>query len=229
MSGWIKLHRQFLEWEWFEDANTMKVFLYILLKANHKDGNWKGVELKRGQMIFGRKKASEKCRISEQSVRTSITRLKSTKEITIKTTNRYSLITVLNYENYQGDNQQINQQTNILSTNNQPAINHKQECKKEKKEKEKYSEEFDKFYKNYKGTKRKMETEFLDFQKHPDFTEVLPELLPSLKREEQYRATSAETGTFMPPRKELRNWLALRAWESIFASPESNQNEVPIF
>ena len=35
--GWIKLHRQFLEWEWYDEPNCTRVFLHCLLKANHKD------------------------------------------------------------------------------------------------------------------------------------------------------------------------------------------------
>ena len=37
MSGWIKIHRQILEWEWYSDTNTFRVFLHLLLKANHKE------------------------------------------------------------------------------------------------------------------------------------------------------------------------------------------------
>ena len=98
--GWIKLHRKFLEWEWFELSEMVKLFVYFLLKANHKSNNWKGIKVERGQLITGRKKLSKELRMSEQKVRTCIERLKSTNEITMQSTNKYSIITVCNYDNY---------------------------------------------------------------------------------------------------------------------------------
>ena len=40
--GWIKLHRKFKEWEWYQDENTKSVFIHLLLDANHKDKKWRG-------------------------------------------------------------------------------------------------------------------------------------------------------------------------------------------
>lgn len=52
MSGnYIKLYRSFLEWEWWHDANTSRVFLYILLMANWTDKKWKGTIIKRGSFV----------------------------------------------------------------------------------------------------------------------------------------------------------------------------------
>ena len=116
------------------------LFLHLLLNANHEDGSWEGIIIKRGQLVIGRKKISSDTGISEQSVRTCIDRLKSTNEITIKSTNKYSIITIINYESYQktsGEiNQIINQDFNQQSTNNQPTTNHKQEEEEDKEGKE---------------------------------------------------------------------------------------------
>ena len=54
MRGWIKLHRQILEWEWFSDINTFRLFLYIILKANHKEKKYRGMDLKVGTIITSR-------------------------------------------------------------------------------------------------------------------------------------------------------------------------------
>lgn len=134
--GWIKLHRKILEWEWFKDSNTLMVFIYLLCHAQWHDSRFMGHEVKAGQLVTGRKKIAEDLKISEQSVRTSLNHLKSTNEITIKSTNKFSLITIENWAVYQGDddeaNQQINQQANQQLTNNQPTTNHIQEYKKER-------------------------------------------------------------------------------------------------
>jgi hypothetical protein len=113
--GWISLHRRFLDWEWYDDNNTMKLFIHLLLKANHKKKNWKGITIIKGQVLTGRKQLSFETKLSEQQIRTSLNKLKSTNEITIKTTNLYSLVSITNWNKYQGNNQPI--------TNEQPTSN----------------------------------------------------------------------------------------------------------
>lgn len=126
--GFVKIHRSILNWQWFSKKNMVQFWLYLLLKANHKDGYIRGIEVKKGQLLTGRKKISEETGLSEQEVKTCLKCLKSTNEITIKTTNKYSLITIMNWDKYQccGDdsNQQNNQQTNQQTTINQPTSNH---------------------------------------------------------------------------------------------------------
>ena len=126
-NGWIKLHRKFLSWEWYQDANTARLFIHLLIKSNHKDKKWKGHLIRKGQVLTGRKMLAKELDISEQNVRTSIRRLISTNEITIKPTNQFSIITICNYENYQSgeieSNQQTNQPANQRLTSNQPATN----------------------------------------------------------------------------------------------------------
>ena len=117
--GYIKINRRLTSWEWYQDANTARVFIHCLIMANWKDGRFRGAEVPRGSFVTGRKKLAEELKMSEQSVRTALNHLKSTNEITIKTTPKYSIITVVKYNEYQSDNRQINQQL----TNNQPTTN----------------------------------------------------------------------------------------------------------
>lgn len=136
MEGWIKLHRKTLTWEWFRDSQTVHLFIYLLLSANHEDRKWKGITVKRGQLITGRNALSEATGISVRSIRTCLNKLKSTNELTIKTTNKFSIITICNYEEYQkektGNDQQNDQLTDQQLTSNRPASDHKQELKKVK-------------------------------------------------------------------------------------------------
>ena len=129
--GYIKISRSMAKWEWYKDMNTKAVFLHLLIMANWKDGRYRGDVIPRGSLVTGRKKLAEELGISEQSVRTSLNQLKSTNEITIKSSLKYSVITINNYEKYQGINQVPNQQL----TNNQPTTNHNRrnkECKEGK-------------------------------------------------------------------------------------------------
>ncbi len=119
MSGWIKFHRQFIEWEWFTDVNTCHLFTYLLLKANHRETKWRGHTIMAGQLLTGRAKLAEATGLSQQNVRTSLDKLKSTNELTSKTFNKYSIITITNWYKYQDINQQLTSEL----TNNQPATN----------------------------------------------------------------------------------------------------------
>lgn len=72
MEGFIKLYRQLKEWEWYKDGNTMRVFIHLLLSANHKPGRWKGIEIKRGQVLSGRKSLASELDLTENEIRTAI-------------------------------------------------------------------------------------------------------------------------------------------------------------
>ena len=117
--NWVKLFSKFMKWEWYKDSNTKGVFIHCLISANWKDGRFEGRVIKRGSFVTGRKKLAEELGMSEQQIRTALKHLISTNEITIATTNKYSVITIVNYEMYQ----QVNQQNNQQLTNNQPTTN----------------------------------------------------------------------------------------------------------
>lgn len=104
---WIKLHNKILNWEWYQDYKTKALFIHCLLKANWQDGKYMGINIPRGSFITGRKKLSQELGMSEQEVRTSLKKLEKSQNITIKTTNKYSVISIENYNVYQWNNQQI--------------------------------------------------------------------------------------------------------------------------
>ena len=121
--SYIKLDRKMLGWGWFNKSEMVQVWVYLLLNAQYQDNYDNGVFLKRGDVLFGRKRASRDLGLSEQTIRTCINRLKSTNEITTKSTNKYTIITILKYDDYQGGkNKSTNKTTNKI-TNNQPTIN----------------------------------------------------------------------------------------------------------
>ena len=138
MSGYIKLYRSLLEWDWFQDANTFRIFIYCLLKANRELKKWQGIEIKPGQFITSYEKIATDLNIGVQSVRTSIKKLNLTGELTNKTTSRYSMITVKNWGRYQETNKQTNNQLTInqQTTNNQLTTNKNQENQKNQENKE---------------------------------------------------------------------------------------------
>jgi hypothetical protein len=121
--GYIKQWRKIKEWEWYRTPHMVHFFGHIVREANHKDGRWQGVDVKRGQIICGRKQLALDTGLSEQIVRTCIERLKSTSEITIRATNKFSIITIVKYEDYQPNEKVLTSTSTSELTNNQPTIN----------------------------------------------------------------------------------------------------------
>lgn len=121
MNGFIKIHRCLVNWEWYDDINTKVLWFHILLKANFKPTKWHGIELEAGQLITSYASLAKETRLSTQRVRTSIERLKSTGEITIKTTNKFTLVTVANWEKYQTRDVESAGKTTSTATNSQHA------------------------------------------------------------------------------------------------------------
>jgi allophanate hydrolase subunit 1 len=130
MSGWIKIHRQILEWEWYSDNNTFRVFLHLILKANHKEKRFKGLELKIGTVITSRDILAIETGLSVRQIRTALDKLKSTNEVTIKTSSQGTIIELVNYKKYQLTTSEA---TNERPMNDQQATTNKNE-KNEKNE-----------------------------------------------------------------------------------------------
>lgn len=124
---WITLHRKIVDWQWYNNLKTKSVFIHLLIKANHEDSFYRGVLVKRGQVCTGRKQLARELELTEQEIRTALNHLKQ-QEITIKTTNTYSIITINKYDSYQlspkQSNQQNNQETTSKTTGEQPTDNH---------------------------------------------------------------------------------------------------------
>lgn len=123
-NGFIILDRKMINWGWYQNINTKTLFLHCLFKANWKDGEFQGKKIPRGSFVTSLSKLSEelssnKQKFTLQAIRTSLKHLVSTNELTIKTTNKYTVITVNNYDNYQNLNKYLNNQlTNKQQTTN---------------------------------------------------------------------------------------------------------------
>lgn len=141
--GYIKLHRSIMSWEWYQDSKTKDVFLHLLLNAQWEDSRFQGYEVPKGSLVTSYRKLAKSIGISVQSVRTSLNHLKSTHEITIKSTNKFIIISVENWAKFQCfdevANTQTNRQSNIQLTNNQQTTNNIKEYKEYKEYKKNIS------------------------------------------------------------------------------------------
>lgn len=103
MEGYVKIYRSIMKWEWHDSPNTGWLFVMLLLMASHEDTRYRGQAIRRGQLVTSLQKLSKATGISVRSIRTGLERLKESHEIDTKPTQRYSIITICNYDKYQCD------------------------------------------------------------------------------------------------------------------------------
>ena len=103
--GYIKISRSILDWEWWPDINTSRVFIYILIKANWKDGKFKGKVIPRGSLVASISSIASGTGLTPDEVRTAIKHLIDSNNITKQTTNKYSVFSVVGYDSYQDTSQ----------------------------------------------------------------------------------------------------------------------------
>lgn len=121
--GYIKIWRKTLDSGLLQLPNSLALFVYMLMEATHKPIRYGTVELERGQLVTGRHKLSTELGMSEQSVRTALEHLIKFDFVTSKSTNKYTVYTIVNYNKYQDIDSAPNQQNNQQVTNEQPTSN----------------------------------------------------------------------------------------------------------
>lgn len=138
MKGWVKISRDIINWEWFDVPGMVQLFIYILVKANYTDKEWHDMTIRRGQMVTSVAKICADTGLSTQVVRTCLNRLKSTNTITITATNKYTIVTINRYDDYQAydacDYDDNNEQNNKQITSEQQTNNNQITTTKEKEE-----------------------------------------------------------------------------------------------
>lgn len=126
MTGYIKLDRKILEWEWYTDVNTCKLFLHMMLKANWKDGEYRGVEVPQGAFVSSYTELAQETGLSVKNIRTALKHLENTGEVAVNRQARFSMFTVRNYVSYQTGGRQV-------AVNRQAGGNNQRKEEKENK------------------------------------------------------------------------------------------------
>lgn len=112
MIGWVKLQREFCDWRYYKDTNVKIVFLHLLINCAFSETGAYGYVLSRGQYLTTVKRLSDELNISQQNVRTALKKLQKSETITLKSTNKFTIITLVNYNAYQDYNLDEQQTTN---------------------------------------------------------------------------------------------------------------------
>ena len=131
-AGWVKVHRCMLDWRWFTDGNTLKVWIWILLKANIKPHGFEGITVNRGQLATSYASIASQTKMTYDQARTAISHLRSTGEITVQRMSNFLVISIVNYNSYQCFIPDLNTDTSQSNPNHFPITS--QQSKNEKNE-----------------------------------------------------------------------------------------------
>lgn len=139
----------------------------MLLKANWKDGRFQGTTVPRGSFVSSLQNLSSETGLTIREIRTAISHLKTTGEVTSEGHNKYSVFTVVNYDLYQSSDTQTDTQAtwerhsnDILTT----TIEERKEGKKERREEKKKGTKVPK--EKYFPTDDLLDKAFADFVSH---------------------------------------------------------------
>lgn len=158
------------DWEWYENTNVFRLFYHCLLHTNLEDKRYCGKEIKAGQFVSSITRISAETGLTESQVRTALKKLKDTGYISTKSTNKYTIYTVNEYQNYidcgqvAGTTTAVKNGTKMEQTverkMEQPEEKVKENCEKskencEKSNKKAINECFERLWKKYPSKKGK--------------------------------------------------------------------------
>lgn len=135
-TGYIKIHRSFLSWEWHDKETVVSVFLHCLLLANWEPKKWHGLTIERGSFITSTVKLSDATGLTRQTVSKCLKRLQDTGELLVESNRNYTKITIVNYDKYQSEktpvvnevvngvvNEVVNEVVNFVNTDVNNEVN----------------------------------------------------------------------------------------------------------
>ena len=116
--GFIKLHRDIKDWEWYGDPYMVAFWIHLLISANWTEKNWRGETICRGQMVTSLASLSADTGLSVKQVRTALNRLALREYIVTQGTSKWTKITVCNYDTYQSNSDDCRQTIDKQTTSN---------------------------------------------------------------------------------------------------------------
>ncbi|HGL5764303.1 DnaD domain-containing protein [Staphylococcus aureus] len=130
MTGWISIDRSIQNHWLFKEKRTFSKFeawIYLLMEANHSKakvpiGN-QIVTVERGQRLTSMLTLSDLFNWSRFKVKTFLDLLESDGMLEVKTTSKYTLITIVNYDFYQSEQGRNQHQNDIKPTSKQHQSN----------------------------------------------------------------------------------------------------------
>ena len=118
--GWVKLYYNLKDWPHYGNIGMRLMIIHILLSANYCPRQWEGRTIGRGQFVTSISRLCSEVGLTVMQVRYCLDILEKEGTITQEVTNKYRVITICNYDKYQGnDNGQSNSERNGMQSNKQ--------------------------------------------------------------------------------------------------------------
>lgn len=129
--SYIKLDRDLLYSYSFANPNHLKIWIWLLIKANFKTAyialnvgkGFKTIEVKRGQLIFGRNKAEDELGLNGSLIYRTLQLFEELGQINIEVNSHYSVITICKYDSYQSNSDEVEQAMNNQCSTNEQHVN----------------------------------------------------------------------------------------------------------
>jgi hypothetical protein len=139
-NGWIKLHRKLIENPIFLNAELLQLFIYCIMKANHEEKeiifNGELLKIKRGQFVTGRIALGKEIKQKPTTAYKRLKILENLRICDIQSNNRFSLVTLVNYDLYQSKDLDCDSQSNnSVTTREQQRDNSVTQTRTNKNEK----------------------------------------------------------------------------------------------
>lgn len=133
-TGFFLVYRKLFDHEIGQNPLIVALWVKLISMASYEEKEmfWDGstIQTKRGQIITSVEKLAKWLRVSRSTTKRHLIALQTIRQIDIKTTNKYTVITIQNYDKYQVREQQTIQQTNIKSYNRSPQLKNIKNIKK---------------------------------------------------------------------------------------------------
>lgn len=144
MDGWFKLHRKIKDSSIFSDPEILRLWLLCLIKASYKSRsiimNRDEIKLDPGQFVTGRKSLCKEYndlvvptkKVKETTLWSWVKKLEKWRMIDIKSTNKYSIISIVKWGEYQ---EVLTTERQLIDNGLATELQQNDTNKKEKKEK----------------------------------------------------------------------------------------------
>lgn len=216
-NGFITLNRRLLHWEWYDDAEMVRFWTFLLFKANWQQKQWHGILIPRGSFVSSLAHLSRDSHRSQRAIRTMCQRLKSTGELTSKSTNKYTIYTIVKYEEYQSEEIRLTNKTTSKPSNerhsNDIQTTTTEQYKQRNKENNKHtmgfsSHEYDRFWLEF--PKKRDKAGCLRIWMRKNLDPKIELILSALRKEKESSQWTRDAGQYIP---NPSTWLNQERWE----------------
>ena len=144
--GFVMLYRSIINWQWYLEPNTFRLFIHCLVCANHKEKKWQGITIPAGSFVTSIPKLAKDLNLTKRQIQTALKHLILSCDVLYKPSSRYSIISIKNYDSFQSNVPQgVTQMFRKCSTDVPPMYTTNKEYK-EDKEKNEYNNRIKKIF-----------------------------------------------------------------------------------